>query len=732
MSLKGGNSAIAIALFAVLLVIAFPNRAYADKEEIYFRADKQREITKENITILTGNVEIHFRDYIVWADEVRVDDDKKEFYASSAVKMEGEDRTMHGDALWYNYDTDEFLMMNVNGVMTVEGVGEPVYFTATRIKGTPKAFKMIDGTATTCTPQEPQEVHIRAKMIKVMEDNKIIFRNGYFFVYDIPIIYFPYWIFSLREVPYEIRVGKNDTDGVFVEVDWHYLFKPNILGTWILNYYSRRGWEFGGDHQWNIPGQGTGKLFFTYLRDRKSGPETVINASQDFQPWNNTKIHLQLDQSSKDYFGTTTQKPTNRLNSRMTFSRTSPHANLNLGFTLNTVKSTDLTYRYTWRPSNIAFNTRFNYDSRHQTGSAANQQLKSNYELGNQGKKVRWDILFDMTADPDGDKKLNDQSNVLEKVPEVTLTLSPEVFALSKHNPLSIEMKQVSLKGGHYFDNRPSGETKGLFGSLDTEFDRSVKLSGSADLRFSLGYNQTIASNGNAKYLYSPSINYNQKFGKKLTMQTTWSQSVDKGRMPFPTFDRSGNRNDISWNLGYRSGTKWDMRWSTGYNVKTSDWNTFNYRIQWRPDQKWDTNLTLTYNINNGDFGDLNPRATYDNKRNLRNDTSLTYSVRESKLTRFSDNIEYRIKDIWSFEVQLEPDIRQGFFTDFFRKVLITKNNPCTFYQLSYESQRNAYYFMWGITALPAANLSFGSGLQTYGAFDQFSSGGSNFGLGGY
>ena len=746
MNLKGKNlhfrclNGLLSALFITALILAFPLQARAEKEEIYFRSDRQREITKENITIMQGNVEIHFREYKVWAEEVRVDDDKQEFYAVGNVKMEGEDRITYGDAIWYNYDTDQFLMVNTHGIIIVSDVSEPVYFTATKIKGTPKVFKMVDGTATTCSPDEPQEVHIRAKMIKVMEDNKIIFRNGYFYIYDVPVIYFPFWIFSLKEVPYEIRAGKNDNDGWFVEVDWHYLYKQNIYGTFILNYYSRRGWEFGADHQWNIPGQGTGKFFFTYLRDRKAGPQTQIALAQDFVPFENAKIQLQLNQSSRDYLGTSTQKPIDRLDSRLSFSRTSPHTSLSLGVSLNTIKSntkstdftSDFSYRQNWRPENLTFNTKLAYSSRHSTGSASDQRLTSNYELSNQGKKINWTILFDMTSDPDGDKKLNDTGNFLDKVPEVTVNLNPEVFALTKHNPLNIEMKQVALKGGHYFDVRPAGETHGLFGSLDTQFSRMVKLSGSADMTFSLGYNQAIASNGNAKYVYQPSVRYAQKFSKKVNMNITWNQAVDKGRMPFPTFDRSGNRNSFTWDLNYKKGTVWDMRWSTGYDVKTEKWNVLNYTTRWKPNDKWLTTMTILYNIEDGSFGDLNPRVTYDNNRNFKNETQLTYSIKESKFTRFSNSITYRIGDEWSFDISIEPDLRKGWFEDFFQSVLITKNNPCTFYQLSYEATRDTFYFMWGVTAFPTANLSLGKGLQTYGAFDQFSTSGSSLGPGGY
>ncbi len=714
--------------------------AFAEEEELYFRADKQREITEENITIMQGNVEVHFRDYIIWADEMRVDDDKKEIYAVTNVKMEGEDRVMFGDALWYNYDTDQFLMVNVKGEITVSDVSEPVYFTAKEIRGTPAVFKMVDGTATTCTPDEPQEVHIRAKMIKVMEDNKIIFRNGYFFVYDVPIIYFPYWVFSLRRVPYEIRVGKNNSDGIYVEIDWHYLYKENIYGTFLGSFFEKRGWELGTDHQWNIPSQGTGNFYFTYLKDRKAGPQTVIKIAQNFTPSKNTKISVSLDQSSRDYYGTT-QATSNRLNSRISFNRNTPHTSLNYSMSLNTVKSNtestdfnaDLNYRQNWNKPGLIFNSRFSYQSNHQTGYAADQRLKTTYDLSaTAGKKVDWKILFDFQADPDGDKKLNDGGNFLEKVPEVTMTLKPELFGWTKHNPLQIEMKPVRLIGGHYFDQRTSGEIHGLAGSLDTEFSRNLKLSESADIRFSLGYNQSITSNGNAKYVYSPSANLNKKFSKKLNMGMTWNQAVDKGRNPFPTFDRSGNQNSISWNMNFKKGRKWDMRWSTNYNVKTDNWGNLSWNIRWTPDQYWNANMNINYQIEQGDFGDLNPNFSYTNLKDFKNETQLNYSLRDNKLTRFRNSTNYRIGDEWIFGIILEPEVRESFFKDIFRDILVTKYNPCTFYQFSYEASGGRFFFTWGVTAFPTAKVSLGEGLDTFGSFDTFNTSGSSFGAGGF
>lgn len=714
---------------AVSLVLGFPAISYAEEEEIYFRADRQREITEEKITILQGNVEVHFREYIIWAKEIRIDDDKKEIYAVSDVKMEGEDRIMYGDALWYNYDTEQFLMINVKGVIVVADVSEPVYFTAKELRGTPRVFKMVDGTVTTCSPNEPKEVHIRAKMIKVMEDNKIIFRNGYFFIYDIPILYFPYWVFSLREVPYEIKAGKNDRDGVYVLVDWHYLYEENIYGTIIGNYFSRRGWEFGADHQWNIPSQGTGKAYFTYLRDRKAGPQTEIKASQNFQLSKNTKASLSIQQSSRDYYGTQ-QASSDRLNSRVSFNRNTPHASLTLNMSLNTLKSntestdftTDMTYRHNWKTAKITFSTRISYSSKHTTGSAADQRLTTKYELSQSGgKKIDWKILFDFTADPDKDKKLNDTGNFLEKVPEITMTLKPELFGWNKHNPLGIQMKPVRLLGGHYFDLRTSGEMHGLAGSLDTEFSRNLKLSDSSDMRFSIGYNQSITSNGNAKYVYRPSINFTKKFSKKLNMAVTWNQAEDKGHNPFPTFDRSGSQNSMSWNLNLKQGKKWNHRWSTSYNLKTDTWSNLSWVIRWTPDQYWKANMTINYRIEQDEFGDLNPRFSYNNKRNFKSDTQLNYSLKESKLTQFRNSTDYIIGKEWIFHVDIQPNINEGFFNDFFRTVQITKYNPCTYFQLSYQTQREEFLLTWGVTAFPAAQVTLGEGIEQFGSFDRVS-----------
>ncbi len=391
-----------------------------------------------------------------------------------------------------------------------------------------------------------------------------------------------------------------------------------------------------------------------------------------------------------------------------------------------------MTYRHNWKSKKLIFNARANYSSKHQTGSAADQRLKTTYDISQSGMKgIDWKVLFDFTSDPDGDKKLNDSGNFLEKVPEITMTIKPEVIGWNKHNPLDIQMKPIRLVGGHYFDLRVSGEMHGLAGSLDTDFTKNVKLDSSSDMRFSLGYNQTITSNGNAKFVYKPSINFTKKFSKKLNMAMTWNQAVDKGHNPFPTFNRSGNTNNISWNMNFKKGKKWDMRWNTSYNVKSDTWGNFTWTTRWTPNKYWRANMSLNYRIEQSEFGDLNPSFTYNNKKFLKNDTQLNYSIKEGKLTRFRNSTDYVLGNEWIFHLDIEPDINKGFFSDFFRGVEITKFNPCTYFKLSYRAQRSEFLFTWGVTAFPTAQLTLGEGMDSIGGFDQFASSGSTLGTGG-
>ena len=60
-----------LALFLGLLGCLFilPQFLLAEEEEVYFSSDYQQEIQDEQVLLLQGNVEVHFRDVIIFADQ---------------------------------------------------------------------------------------------------------------------------------------------------------------------------------------------------------------------------------------------------------------------------------------------------------------------------------------------------------------------------------------------------------------------------------------------------------------------------------------------------------------------------------------------------------------------------------------------------------------------------------------------------------------------------------------
>ncbi|HYE79539.1 MAG TPA: hypothetical protein VEI97_16250, partial [bacterium] len=226
------------------------------ENQLSFRADVQRSFDEEETIELEGNVLITYQGTRFYADYVRINDREKVFYGVGHAKLEMPDRTIEGESFWYDYDKEDFLIEGARGFVLASGLGEPLYFKSRVARGNVADFKLINTILTTCTPDERQEWHIKAGMVKVQRDHKVKLRNAIFYILGVPVFWFPYYEVSLEETPILVSVYKNRTEGTVVEVTFPYLYEPEryLFGSLTAAYRSRLGFELGTDHRYALHG----------------------------------------------------------------------------------------------------------------------------------------------------------------------------------------------------------------------------------------------------------------------------------------------------------------------------------------------------------------------------------------------------------------------------------------------------------------------------------------------
>ena len=218
---------------------------------------------------LTGDVVVHYRDYVIRADNVIYNRTTTELEADGHLQMTGGPNDVlinatHGD-MRLNMHTARFY--NVNGSQGVRAMGHtvvystpnPLLFSGRVLLQTGEGrYRIIDGSITNCRLPHP-DWRIIAHSIN-LDNDKASTSNAFFEFLGIPIFYLPY-----------LHHPANDTgrmSGLLTPVISNgSSIRGYTLGEqvyWAINrsmdmvvgseYFSKRGWAPNGDFRYKGPG----------------------------------------------------------------------------------------------------------------------------------------------------------------------------------------------------------------------------------------------------------------------------------------------------------------------------------------------------------------------------------------------------------------------------------------------------------------------------------------------
>jgi len=759
---KGGLTsfrAIAVTLVILSWLCAFSSPVFAEEEEVYFQSDYQQEIHDEKILILQGNVEVHFRDMIIYAEEVRLNDEKDEFFGVGDVHLVSPDRDIFSDSIWFNYGSDDFDMANARGSMLTQGVGEPVWFEADRLKGNINDYKMINGIVSTCTPTEHREYHLEARSIKVMPGNKIIFRNGYTFILNVPVLWFPYWSYSLADTPWEIEVGKKRFDGTYVKAKYNYLDEEQIIGALLMHYYSQRGYRFGAQHEYLVQRHGVGKLNWSYLygtfRSENTGEfahanEYSVNLSQPvrfgdrfsgtFSFATNSRYNIRQGRSN-DYSGT--------FNGSYNTQDTRTSFNVNARGTSGVSQSTNITTGLTHNRTifgDVTSSARINYTVTKQNNSgSADEAFKANLEFRQNNQGWNWNAKIDTHWDPDGFTNPGDRNrSYTDRLPEINVTIQPNAFDSKYRNLLGFGMQNLTLLGGLYYIGPENKEINGFYGRINTRFTRNFNLSTAHRIQSNVDFWQAISSTGDARYVYSTQANWTWDIAKKIKWQLNWNRSDNEGRIPLQGLDKAGSpSNRLTWNLNYQNGRLYTIRLSTNYVLREAyapapgelltikRLGQLSLSFNYTPSPGTRFTLRTDYNFQNKELNNITSSFSTTDHRSFDLTTNITYSTRDSEFTRLNTKATFVIGDDWDFVVDTEFGSQSTGSP--LRTVKITHRLDCTYLSINYGAQNDYFSITWAITGMPSARLGWSTTEDAFGPdfLDTFDTGGGGLPFGG-
>jgi LPS-assembly protein len=211
---------------------------------------------------LHGDAEIHYRDYILRADEVTYNSDSGEATASGHFTVDGGPNDDHIKASHgtYNVTAETGRFYDVTGTTGMRFTGKTVVLTSTAPfaftgkmveKSSPEHYLVFDGTITTCELPRPKWKFDARKVIVDVGGNATIYHST-FWLYGLPVIYFPYATHPVsreaRETGFLVpTIGRSSTNGNEIGDAFYWVINRSMDATVGAEYFSKRGWSQRGE-----------------------------------------------------------------------------------------------------------------------------------------------------------------------------------------------------------------------------------------------------------------------------------------------------------------------------------------------------------------------------------------------------------------------------------------------------------------------------------------------------
>jgi LPS-assembly protein len=247
-----------------LVPVAAPEPAPAAGDLAIIDAKQSQEWAGDMRT-LTGNVVIHYRDYVIRADKVVYNRATTELEAEGHLQLSGGPNDVlinatHGD-MRLNMHTARFY--NVSGSQGVRLVGSRMVYSTTNpllfsgrvlLQTGENNYRMVDGSITNCRLPRP-DWRIVSRSIQ-LRDNNASTTHAFFEVLDMPVLYLPYLHHPSDETSRVsglltpvISTGSSIRGFTFGEQMYWAISRSMdmVVG---MEYFSKRGWAPNGDFRY--------------------------------------------------------------------------------------------------------------------------------------------------------------------------------------------------------------------------------------------------------------------------------------------------------------------------------------------------------------------------------------------------------------------------------------------------------------------------------------------------
>ncbi len=249
-----------------ILPLARPETEAANGVPVEWEAQSQSRVG--DTWTLTGGVVVHYRDYILRADQVVYHQSTTDLEAEGNLELAGgpNDVLIHATSGEMRLNAHTARFFNVRGSQGVRFLGRTTVYSTTNpllfsgrvlIESGEGSYRIIDGSITNCRLPRP-DWQVIARSIR-MAKGQASTSNAFFKFLGVPLFYLPYLRHPVdetgRDSGFLIPVlSTSSIRGYVLGEQFYWVISRNmdmIAGT---DYYSKRGWAPNGDFRYRGSG----------------------------------------------------------------------------------------------------------------------------------------------------------------------------------------------------------------------------------------------------------------------------------------------------------------------------------------------------------------------------------------------------------------------------------------------------------------------------------------------
>jgi len=221
------------------------------------------------------NVAIHIGDTDIYGDFAQYNSHTHEVWVEGHVRIYRDVNLYVADRGIYNIDTKR--------IRTTDARTEynPYFLSGQNVTETSENVYLVENATFTTHDSPNPDFHLRARTVRVYENDHVVFQNVTFYVGDIPIFWWPYMYQSLNDA-FSFTVSPADLTswGPSLLTQVTFPITDNIKGRVRLDYRGRRGVAIGfeSDIDYGKDNSSNAKLKTYYIQDQN--PEVNPTALQ--------------------------------------------------------------------------------------------------------------------------------------------------------------------------------------------------------------------------------------------------------------------------------------------------------------------------------------------------------------------------------------------------------------------------------------------------------------------